>query len=103
MELVLDPTLLHQQEYWIKKADDSSLNHRNYIFCYFLNLTDEKVKSVNEFARKNDCEIIAIPYLHNEMEEYSEKQICELCEYVFGDSSILKSLYEKQNNDTLHL
>ena len=32
-----------------------------------------------------------------------EKQICELCEYVFGDSSILKSLYEKQNNDTLHL
>lgn len=73
VELVLDPTLLHQQEYWIKKADDSSLNHRNYIFCYFLNLTDEKVKSVNEFARKNDCEIIAIPYLHNEMEEYSEK------------------------------
>ena len=37
------------------------------------------------------------------LEEYSEKQICELCEYVFGDSSILKSLYEKQNNDTLHL
>ena len=73
VELVLDPTLLHQQEYWIKKADDSYLNHRNYIFCYFLNLTDEKVKSVNEFARKNDCEIIAIPYLHNEMEEYSEK------------------------------
>ena len=73
VELVLDPTLLHQQEYWIKKADDSSLNHRNYIFCYFLNLTDEKVKSANEFARKNDCEIIAIPYLHNEMEEYSEK------------------------------
>lgn len=73
VELVLDPTLLHQQEYWIKKADDSSFNHRNYIFCYFLNLTDEKVKSANEFARKNDCEIIAIPYLHNEMEEYSEK------------------------------
>lgn len=73
VELVLDPTLLHQQKYWKKKADDSSLNHRNYIFCYFLNLTDEKVKSANEFARKNDCEIIAIPYLHNEMEEYSEK------------------------------
>ena len=33
VELVLDPTLLHQQEYWMKKADDSSLNHRNYIFC----------------------------------------------------------------------
>ena len=73
MELVLDPTLLHQQEYWVKKADDSSLNYKNYIFCYFLNLTDEKVKSANEFARRNNCEIIAIPYLHNEMEEYSEK------------------------------
>lgn len=73
VELVLDPTLLQQQEYWMKKADDSSLNHRNYIFCYFLNLTDEKVKSVNDFARKNNCEIIAIPYLHNETEGYSEK------------------------------
>lgn len=73
VELVLDPTLLHQQGYWMKKADDSSLNHRNYIFCYFLNLTDEKVKSANDFARKNDCEIIAIPYLHNEMEECSKK------------------------------
>ena len=52
VELVLDPTLLHQQEYWMKKADDSSLNHRNYIFCYFLNLTDEKVKSANDFAKK---------------------------------------------------
>ena len=73
VELVLDPTLLHQQEYWMKKADDSSLNHRNYIFCYFLNLTDEKVKSANEFAKKNNCEVIAIPYLHNEVEKYTEK------------------------------
>ena len=73
VELVLDPTLLHQKEYWMKKADDSSLNHRNYIFCYLLNLTDEKVESANDFARRNNCEIIAIPYLHNEMEEYSER------------------------------
>ena len=73
VELVLDPTLLHQQEYWMKKADDSSLNHRNYIFCYFLNLTDEKVKSANDFAKKNNCEVIAIPYLHNEVEKYTEK------------------------------
>lgn len=73
VELVLDPTLLHQKEYWMKKADDSSLNHRNYIFCYLLNLTDKKVESANDFARRNNCEIIAIPYLHNEMEEYSER------------------------------
>ena len=73
VELVLYPKLLHQQEYWMKKADDSSLNHRNYIFCYFLNLTDEKVKSANDFAKKNNCEVIAIPYLHNEVEKYTEK------------------------------
>lgn len=73
VELVLDPTLLHQQEYWMEKADGSSLNYKNYIFCYFLNLNDEKVKSANDFARKNNCEIITIPYLHNETEEYSEK------------------------------
>lgn len=73
VKLVLDPTLLHRQEYGMEKADDSSLNYRNYIFCYFLNLTDEKVRAANDFAEKNNCEIIAIPYLHNEMEEYSEK------------------------------
>ena len=73
VELVLDPTLLHKQEYWMEKADDSSLNYKKYIFCYFLDINDEKVKSVNDFAKKNNFEIIAIPYLHNEMEEYSEK------------------------------
>lgn len=31
------------------------------------------MKAANDFARKNNCEIIAIPYLHNEMEKYSEK------------------------------
>ena len=57
VKLVLDPTLLHRQEYWMEKADDSSLNYRNYIFCYFLNLTDEKVRAANDFAEKNNCEI----------------------------------------------
>lgn len=73
VELVLDPTLLHQLEYWNEKANGSSLEYRDYIFCYFLNLTDEKVDAANDFARKNGSEIIAIPYLHNEAEEYSTK------------------------------
>lgn len=73
VELVLDPTLLHQQSYWVEKANDSSLKYSKYIFCYFLNLTDEKVNAANDFAKKNGFEIIAIPYLHNEAEEYSEK------------------------------
>lgn len=73
VELVLDPTLLHSQEYWTEKARASSLKKQKYMFCYFLNLTDEKVNAANDFAMKNGLEIIAIPYLHNEQEEYSKK------------------------------
>lgn len=73
IELVLDPTLLHSQKYWMEKADDSSLKYENYIFCYFLNMTDEKVNAANDFAKRNGFEIIAIPYLHNEPERYSCK------------------------------
>lgn len=73
VELVLDPTLLPRNEYWEEKANDSSLRYKNYIFCYFLNLTEEKVKSVNDFAKKISCDIITIPYLHNEAEKYSSQ------------------------------
>lgn len=73
VEVVLDPTLLHQQSYWDAKANSSALEYHNYIFCYFLNLTDEKVNAANDLAKKNNSEIIAIPYLHNEAEDYSAK------------------------------
>lgn len=73
VDLVLDPTLLLESNYWEKKAKESSLNYKKYIFCYFLNITDKKIRCVNEFAEKNNLEIITIPYLHNEMEDYSSK------------------------------
>lgn len=44
-ELVLDPTLLRPYEYWKKKADTSKKKYTNYIFCYFLNLTKEKLRN----------------------------------------------------------
>lgn len=67
VELVLDPTLLHDEKYWNKKADDSSLVlNKDYVFCYFLGLSDEKIKSANRFAKINNCEIITIPFLHND-------------------------------------
>ena len=103
VELVLDPTLLHQQGYWMKKANDSSLKYRNYIFCYFLNLTDEKVKAANDFARKNNCEIIAIPYLHNEMEKYSEKLNGKLLSEV-SPADFLNLIYNAETviTDSFH-
>lgn len=73
VELVLDPTLLHSQEYWEDKANDSNMIFQNYIFCYFLNLTDEKIKEVNTFAKNNNMEIVIIPYLHNEDDDLSKK------------------------------
>lgn len=73
VELVLDPTLLHQKKYWNEKAESSLLKYQNYMFCYFLDMTNEKVNSANDFAKENGLEIIAIPYLHDEDEDYSER------------------------------
>ena len=73
VHLVLDPTLLHQKHYWHSKANQSKLNYDNYIFCYFLEMTEEKIKAANAFAKKNQCSVIAIPYLHNQDETFSKK------------------------------
>lgn len=73
VELVLDPTLLHPREYWVEKANSSSVEYHDCVFCYFLSMSDEKVNAANDFAKKNNYEIIAIPYLQNEIEEYSSK------------------------------
>lgn len=73
IELVLDPTLLHTKKYWLEKANNSSFEYKDYIFCYFLNLTDEKIKAACDFAKKNKYTIITIPYLHNRYENDSER------------------------------
>ncbi len=72
-ELVLDPTLLRPYEYWKKKADTSKKKYTNYIFCYFLNLTKEKIEESQRYAERNNCKIVMIPYLHDREDE------------VFGD------------------
>lgn len=64
VELVLDPTMLHGRDYWQKKADASDKTCSRYIFCYFLELTGEKVAAARKFAQKHDCKIVAVPYLH---------------------------------------
>ena len=68
-ELVLDPTLLRPYEYWKKKADTSKKKYTNYIFCYFLNLTKEKIEESQRYAERNNCKIVMIPYLHDREDE----------------------------------
>ena len=74
VELVLDPTLLHDEVYWNKKADDSTLFiNEDYVFCYFLGLSAEKVYNANEFAKAHNCKLITIPFLHDEFDDFSDK------------------------------
>lgn len=62
--LVLDPTLLHTEEYWDEKVKSSIKCYKNYVFCYFLELTDEKIKAAEDFAKQWGYRIVTIPYLH---------------------------------------
>lgn len=71
--VVLDPTLLHSREYWEEKAAESAKDYKNYVFCYFLDMTEEKVKAAKDYADKRGCELVQIPYLHGRYEPFCEK------------------------------
>lgn len=73
IELVLDPTMLHDSVYWNGKLKQSNIEYSNHCFCYFLNWSEEKVKACNDFAKNNNCELITIPYLHGQQDPYQEK------------------------------
>ena len=65
ISVVLDPTLLHSSEFWLQLTANSNKKYKKYIFCYFLNLTKEKIAASKKFAQKNNLSIITIPYLHD--------------------------------------
>ncbi|MBQ3257697.1 MAG: polysaccharide pyruvyl transferase family protein [Oscillospiraceae bacterium] len=71
--VVLDPTLLHSREYWEGKASESTKSYKNYVFCYFLDMTEEKVKAAKDYAEKRGCELIQIPYIHGRYDYLCEK------------------------------
>ena len=68
-EVVVDPTLLHTTEYWEEKAKSSNKEYKDYVFCYFLDLTREKFSAAQRYASKLNCKIVMIPYLHNREDE----------------------------------
>lgn len=71
--VVLDPTLLHSREYWEEKATESTKSYKNYVFCYFLDMTEKKVKAAKDYADKRGCELIQIPYIHGRYDYLCEK------------------------------
>ena len=73
---VLDPTLLLDVAEWKQLAEISDLQYSEYIFCYFLENTKEKIEEATNFAKKAGKRIIVIPYLHDAYEE---------CYEYFGD------------------
>lgn len=90
VELVLDPTLLHTSEYWINKALESSKNYRNYIFCYFLEISDAKIKAAEEIGKKMGRKIVTIPNLHG----VDEPEFDAIEDSDVNPGDFLKLIYE---------
>ena len=63
INLVLDPTLLIASESWKELVVEHEI--QDYIFCYFLDITEEKINSVKSFAKRHNLKIVTIPFLHN--------------------------------------
>lgn len=57
IEVVLDPTLLVEKKVWLELLDENYLNEE-YIFVYLLEINDEIVRLVNEFAKKKKMPIV---------------------------------------------
>ena len=55
---VLDPTLLLSSDDYCSVCSDIPVNRKRYVCCYMLDASSEKMIIIEEFSRKNNCEII---------------------------------------------
>lgn len=90
VELVLDPTLLHTSEYWITKALESSKKYQNYIFCYFLEISDAEIKAAEEIGKKMGRKIVTIPHLHG----VDEPEFGDIEDADINPGDFLKLIYD---------
>jgi len=72
IELVVDPTLLHNKEFWNKHINSKYDTLGDYLYCYFLNYTPEKIAAVEEYAKNNNLKIVIVPYLHGKCDKLEE-------------------------------
>ena len=64
---LLDPTLLLNGETWRKKLEIQKQNNK-YILAYFLDAPSRQAKCcINNLKKKYQCDVIAIPYEHEDM------------------------------------
>ena len=104
VEVLVDPTLLLTTNEWdkIARKPKQLKNNRKYILNYFLgDISNDRKKVIEDFASKNDCEIINIHDINNEYyaigpEEfvYLEKNAFLICTDSFH-SVIFSILYRK--------
>ena len=64
---LLDPTLLLDGETWRKKLEIQKQKNK-YILAYFLDAPSQQAKCcINNLKKKYQCDVIAIPYEHEDM------------------------------------
>ncbi len=60
-QVVLDPTLMLNQQEWRSITEGFVADDEKYVLTYFLGMpSDEQVKSIKEYAKKNKCLIRSI-------------------------------------------
>lgn len=72
VNVVLDPTFLLDHKDWEKIAGKQALVDEAYLFCYFLNIDEQKREAAIKFAKKNGLRIVSLPCLperYNSLDE----------------------------------
>lgn len=59
-EVCLDPTLLHDQSFYIRYETELKCIDEKYIFCYFLNSNSNYFRIVTEYAKINNLKILYV-------------------------------------------
>lgn len=107
-EVVLDPTLLHDSEYYVKFERKVKKINGKFIFCYFLNSNHNYADYIKNFAKENNLRVIGISCNKRDnswmtcLNNTSASDFLYLIrnsEYIFTDSyhgSIFSILYKKK-------
>lgn len=77
-QLVLDPTLLLQENDWQNLVNDNLIKG-DYIFCYFLGEDKEAVKIIKQFSKRKKLKIVNIPFANEGF---------NITDFNFGDIKI---------------
>ena len=72
VNVVLDPTLLLEHKDWEKIAGEHALVDGSYLFCYFLNLDQDKREAAIKFAKKKGLRVVSLQCLPERYNSFDE-------------------------------